>query len=293
MRYCRKPCGVTNDDSESLPPAEAFALFADETRVRIVEALAEQMAAEGTDGLSFAELRRAVGVSDAGQFNYHLSKLRDRFVVKRDDEYHPRYAALRLVGAIHEGSFTKRTEPRSEALDCECPRCNQSLTGHYEDGFVRMECDKHDMLFQTSVPPQAATNRSVSEIVSFANEETQHHIQKAVDGTCFICSGPMTIEEPHRTSSGQLVTELDCESCWLEMYLPVAASIIRHPAVVSYFYERGTDVREIPVLSFDFVWDDLTEVVSKSPYRVRVSVGPEASAPTLTLDDELNVIDVK
>jgi hypothetical protein len=61
-----------DDDSDSLLPSEAFALFADETRVAIVEALAERTTAEGTDGLSFAELRRAVGVRDAGQFNYHL-----------------------------------------------------------------------------------------------------------------------------------------------------------------------------------------------------------------------------
>src|SRR6056297_2375241 len=108
MRRHRKPTCVTDDDT--LPPSEAFALFADETRVAIVEALAEQMSAEGTDGLSFADLRRAVGVRDAGQFNYHLSKLCDRFVVKRDGKYYPRYAVLRLVGAIHEGSFTERTE---------------------------------------------------------------------------------------------------------------------------------------------------------------------------------------
>ncbi|MFH5798192.1 winged helix-turn-helix domain-containing protein [Haladaptatus sp. CMAA 1911] len=284
---------MTDDDPNTLPPSEAFALFADETRVAIVEALAERTTDEGNDGLSFTELRRAVGVRDAGQFNYHLSKLRDRFVVKRDEKYYPRYAVLRLVGAIREGSFTERTELRSETLEYDCPGCDRSLMGTYEDGFVKMECDEHDMLFQTSVPPQAATGRSVSEIVSFANEETQHHIQKAIDGTCFICSGPMCIEKPHRNSSDQLVTELGCESCWLQMHLPVTASVIRHPAVVSYFYERGIDVRTVPVLSFDFVWDDLTEVVSEEPYRIRVDVGEVADAPTLTLDRELNVVNVE
>ncbi|MGA9402370.1 winged helix-turn-helix domain-containing protein [Haladaptatus sp.] len=285
---------MTDDDSESLPPAEAFALFADETRVAIIEALAEEATIEGTDGPSFAELRRTVGVSDAGQFNYHLSKLRDRFVVKRDGKYYPRYAALKLVGAIREGAFTERTESRSATLEHTCPQCERSLTGIYENGLMRTECDEHDMVFQTSVPPQAATNRSVSEIVAFANVESQHHIQKAVDGTCFLCSGSMSVEKPHWTDGGSLVTRIDCDSCWMRMHLPVESSVIRHPAIVSYFYERGIDVREVPFLSFDFVRSETkTDMVSEDPYRIRIVVGPEEDAPTLTLDEELNVVNVE
>jgi hypothetical protein len=213
--------------------------------------------------------------------------------VKRDGKYYPRYAVLRLVGAIHEGSFTERTESRTATLDYECPNCERSLFGTYEDGLVRMECDEHDMVFQTSVPPQAAADRSVSEIVAFANEETQRHIQKGVDGTCPMCSGQMFVEEPRRTDGDKLVTKLDCDTCWMRMHLPVAAVVIPHPAVVSYFYERGIDVRTVSVLSFDFVRDDPTEVVSEDPYRIRVTVGEDANAPTLTLDAGLNVVNVE
>ncbi len=45
---------MTDDDSTSLSPSEAFALFSDETRVAIVEALAEETTTDGSDGLSFA-----------------------------------------------------------------------------------------------------------------------------------------------------------------------------------------------------------------------------------------------
>ncbi len=80
----------------------------------------------------------------------------------------------------------------------------------------------------------------------------------------------------------------------MQMHLPVAGTVIRHPAVVSYFHERDVDVRDVPFFSFDFVQNDsLTEVVSEDPYRVRVTVDPDDDAPTLTLDEEMTVVSVE
>jgi len=294
MRRYRKSTSVTDDDSTSLPPSEAFALFADETRVAIVEALAERATAEGTDGLTFAELRRAIGVRDAGQFNYHLSKLRDRFVVKRDGKYHARWSALKLVGAIRAGTFTESPGSRTAALEHDCPSCEQSLTGAFDHGLVWMECDEHGKLFQTSVAPQAAANRSIPELVAFANAETQHDIERAVSGTCSMCSGPMQVSTPHRPDHGTLIVEFDCLSCWMRIQLPVALTVVRHPAVVAHFHERGVDVRKEPFTSFEFIKDDsLTAVVSEEPYRVRVALDSDEDTTTLTLDEVMSVVNVE
>lgn len=52
-------------------------------------------------------------------------------------------------------------------------------------------------------------------------------------------------------------------------------------------------VRNVPLLSFEFVRDDsLTEVVSEEPYRIRVCLDSDDAAPTLTLNRALNVVDV-
>jgi len=61
---------------------ETFDLLSDETRVRILVALADASA-----GLRFSELRTRAGVRDAGRFNYHLEKLRGRLVEKSGEEY--------------------------------------------------------------------------------------------------------------------------------------------------------------------------------------------------------------
>lgn len=61
---------------------ETFGLLSDETRVRILCALAD-----APEGLRFSELRSRVAVSDGGRFNYHLAKLRERLVEKSGETY--------------------------------------------------------------------------------------------------------------------------------------------------------------------------------------------------------------
>lgn len=79
----------------------------------------------------------------------------------------------------------------------------------------------------------------------------------------------------------------------MRIRLPVALTVVRHPAVVAHFHERGVDVREEPFLSFDFVRDDsLTAMLSEDPYRVRVSLDADGDTTTLTLDGEMNVVKV-
>ena len=64
--------------TECLDPADAFALIGNETRLAILEAL---WAADERP-VSFSELRRAVGMRDSAQFNYHLQKLTGHFVTR-------------------------------------------------------------------------------------------------------------------------------------------------------------------------------------------------------------------
>ncbi|WP_158057405.1 winged helix-turn-helix domain-containing protein [Halorussus halophilus] len=274
-------------ETASLFPAEAFAVLSNETRVAIVETLAEE------SGLSFAELRKRVGVSDAGQFNYHLSKLQDRFVSKRDGEYHPQYAALRAVGAIRSGIYTSGSTTETKETDYDCPTCESLLTATYDRGKLFLECDEHEKVFQTMVPPTAASNRTIEALLSYANAEVQRDIEHTVDGNCHICTGPLSCSSPERPEN-LLQVVLSCENCWNYMHLPVAVTVVRHPAVVSLYHDHGIDVRSEPLLSLDFVRDpESASVLSEDPVRMRVTVELGEDTLQLTLDGELNVLETE
>lgn len=289
---------MSDVERDGLAPADAFAVLGDETRIAIVEELAAAVQAD-EEGLSFSELRKRVGVRDDGQFNYHLSKLRDRFVVKRDGGYHPQYPALRAVGAIESGTYTGSPPPRTSETDFDCPACDESLTAVYEDERVRLDCPNHGWVFRTSVPPKAALDRSVEELLALANADTQRDTERAVDGTCPMCWGRVTTTAPGRLEGGypednRVYVELECEDCWMSMQLPVGGALVRHPAVVSFYHDHGVDVRRRPYLSFDFVRDpDAATVVSRDPVRMRVTTELDGDSLSLTVDGDLNVVAVE
>lgn len=279
---------MSDADQDGLAPAEAFDVLGDETRVAILETLADD------NGLSFSELRKRVGVRDAGQFNYHLSKLRDRFVVKRDDGYYPRYAALRAVGAIHSGSYTDAPETRTAESNSFCPDCEQRLTAEYDDGFFALDCPEHETVVQTAVPPSVAEDRTLPEVASYVHAEVQRDLERAVDGTCFICKGPVEVTDRWRGDADRLHVTLGCESCWLAMQFPLAAAVVRHPAVVSLYHDHGVDVRTRLILSLEFVQNaGSVTVLDEGPFRARVDVTLDGDSLALTLDDELNVVSVE
>lgn len=284
---------MSDQDSEELAPAEAFGVLGDETRIAIVETLAEATQ-DDEEGLSFSELRQRVGVRDAGQFNYHLSKLRDRFVVKRDDGYYPQYAALRAVGAIQSGTYTDDPEPRSSETDATCPDCKEPMTGEYDSGFFSMHCDEHGKTVQTAVPPSAAEDRSISELTTYVNAEVQRDLERGLDGVCPTCRGPMAVSGRERHEYDRIHAKLSCEACWLTMQFPIAAAVVRHPAVVGLFHDHGVDVRTRPLLSLPFVRDsDSVTVTADEPFRARVDVTLGEDSVSLTLDGDLNVLEVE
>ena len=76
------------DDPTASHLGETLALLGDARRVAIIGELAASGSVPGESStLSFSQLRWRVGVSDSGQFNYHLGKLRGQFVVRVADGY--------------------------------------------------------------------------------------------------------------------------------------------------------------------------------------------------------------
>ncbi|WP_049898853.1 winged helix-turn-helix domain-containing protein [Halococcus agarilyticus] len=292
--------------SETEPaPSETFEILGHETRLAIVEELAKHRRTQWQpSGLGFAELRKAVGIADAGKFNYHLGELRGHFVYKDDDEYVLRNAGLELAGAIVAGTYTERADTRRAAVDRACPACGSSLEGVYERGYLRIECPDHGAVFENSVPPGAAAGRSMDELVAVANRDAKHTLEHARDGTCPHCWGSMSITVPADPSSvlegrgddaevEQVLVQFSCERCEMTFWFPVSVCVVDHPAVVSLYGDHGIDVRDRGYLELDFVTGSGGAVVSTDPVRVAVDVAVADDALRLTLDGSLTVVDVE
>lgn len=87
----------------------------------------------GVDGMSFSELRDALGSPDSGRFNYHLKRLGDGFVERTDEGYRLRPMALKLVQTIVSGTGHELNRPATD-VDLPCHRCGAPMTLSYENG---------------------------------------------------------------------------------------------------------------------------------------------------------------
>lgn len=280
---------MTGDD---LSPADAFSLLADETRLGIVEALVDSAFESMGDPVSFSDLRRLVGVDDAGKFNYHLGKLQPQFIEKQDNGYVPRFAALEAVGAARAGTFTELPEERRAELDIDCHSCGEPLVGIHEGSRVRVLCEDDGWFFQSIVPPRTAAERSVQEVVTYASRETQRDIERLLDGVCMICGGPIEATTPSEAGflddQESVTTELDCSACAFRMNTPIAMTLIRHPAVISHHYDHGVDIRDDPFFSPEFIQDEHTTVESTDPFVAHVDVPVEGNTITLRVAEDLS-----
>lgn len=114
------------DERDSNDAVEALETLAEETRLDILRALAEQARADPEDPtLSFTELRERAGVRDSGRFNHHLQALCGRFVRERADGYELGYAGRAVVDAGRRALAKVDDGTGDDATDGACPVCGE------------------------------------------------------------------------------------------------------------------------------------------------------------------------
>lgn len=255
-----------------------FAALADETRWAIVRELAvHRRDGWRPKGLSFADLRRAVGVRDAGRFNYHLEKLRGGLVDDDGGEYVLSNQGLELVGSVLAGAYdtsedttgdtTEDTtgDTRRETTGHACPRCDRPLEAIYEYGSLRLECPAHGVIVGEVVPARPARERPIDDLVEIAGRRGRARIALAVSGTCSHCWGrvearvsdePLEFVGPDgealdlddRPIAGMPTVSISCTDCGFFHRLPAHVTLVDHPAVVSFRYDHGDDPTGVPYL---------------------------------------------
>lgn len=282
---------------EEVPPAEAFAALADPVRVAVLEALwtADDHTA------TFSELRAAVGVEDSGRFNYHLSKLRDRFVTKDDDGYRLRLAGSRVVGALLSGAYTQTGSVESMAMDQACPLCDGAMTLHYENERVSISCaDCGTTSVNIGIPPGVFAGYDRESLPDVTERYARTTVQRANGGFCMTCEGRIdphvTIETPPDDADDRPevpLVEYECERCGADITSDLGTALLDHPDVVAFYHDHGIDVRESPLWRFVAVDGDSTRIRSEDPLQVSVVYTAGDDQLILTVDDALSVLAVE
>ncbi|MFT4930991.1 MAG: hypothetical protein ACI91T_000865 [Natronomonas sp.] len=286
---------------EAVDPEDAFGALSDGTRIEILRALWDADDHE----LGFSALREAVGMRDSGQFNYHLDKLTDRFIAKTGDGYRLRLAGIQTVGALLAGAYTMEGSVDPFGVDAACPSCGSSMTFRYEDEWVSIDCNECPVTSDFGVPPGVFEGYTVDEFPEVAERYGRTLIREVGNGFCPFCEGRVrpTVESASDAvpSSSEVPDHLEnvpsvaytCDRCEETLTVDLGFSLLEHPAVVSFYYDHGVDVREGSIWRFGALTNERSRILDDDPFRATVAYPADDERLTLTVDDELTVLDVE
>jgi len=281
------------DCDDCVEPAKAFYVVGNETRLAILEALWQ---AEDRP-VRFSRLREAVGVRDSAQFNYHLQELVGQFVANAEDGYDLKYAGKKVVRAVLAGEFNQDPVWEPFEIDGECVACGETLVATYEDETIMVECPECGHAHgEYPFPPGGLRDRSREEVMAAFDQRVRHLHCLAADGVCPECNGRMRshVERGGDCCLGaDLRVEHECAQCGHSLCSAIGLVLLDQSDVVTFHREHGLDLNGTPYWRLPWcVSDHHTSVVSEDPLRVRVAIDLDDETMTVTLDDDLQVIDV-
>lgn len=305
----------------------AFKQLSNEIRLAILLALWEAYDPHGDDdAVPFSELYDRVDVGDSGNFTYHLDKLTGHFVAETDDGYRLRNAGLTMVQAVIAGTgLGERTFEPTE-IDLSCYHCGAQAEITYEDEHLYLLCTECDggfgaeftqelpagTLSMTEFPPAGLTHRTPDEVYAAQKVASINALESYLRGVCPECSGvvdeSLRICESHEAPPGEVCkscgtrdevkVRYGCLVCKDAGVWPVDAATHTHPAIDGFCYEQGLDLRldaadpEACIRATQHHTNREHTLVSTDPIRIRVTVPGNDASLHLTLDGDLDVIDV-
>jgi hypothetical protein len=279
---------------ECVPPADAFALVGNETRLSILEALWKA----DEQSVRFSALNKAVGMRDSAQFNYHLNKLTDQYVRKTDEGYELRNAGAKIVRAILAGSFTEHPQFGPFEIGDGCTQCGESLVASYAEETLAIDCPAcgrgHG---KYPFPPGGLQDRTDEEILTAFDQRVRHLHCLAKDGVCPECSGRMhtTISQEGECCLGVgLRADHDCEQCSYSLCSAIGLSLLDQSEAVAFYRDHGIDLGTTPYWQLEWcVSDDHTVVRSTEPWRLDVTITLGDDSLQATLNGDLNLVDAE
>lgn len=279
---------------DSQGPTEAFEALGHPMRVDVLAAVAEaQRAKDLPYPIGFAELRRLAGVEVSSQFNYHLHRLRGRFVRKDEQGYQLTYAGWEVTRAMVGGTFADVEIDRIRAPG-SCPNCGaRELAGAFRDDWAVVTCEGCERdLVRYTFPPAAAEERDQQSFLDALDARIRAHADLARRGVCPECAGEMRaatrVGDPGRLTDHE--TGFVCDFCGNRLFGGVGFALLGSSVVESFLRSQGVDASSRRCWEFAFfAAEDGLTVRSTSPWRGVVEVAGDGETLAIHLDDAFDV----
>ncbi len=306
-------------EAGTLSPDEAFSVLGNEARLEVLRTLAVD-----DDPLTYAELYERVDYDDPSNFSYHLDKLVGHFVRKTDDGYYLYDAGRRVVEAVVSGAVADDTVVEPTEAEKSCPFCGAPVAVGFHHGRVEQSCTEcpgflrfadsggrrfteYGSLGYFLLPPAGVEGRSPQAMLEAA--WTWRHADFLTDsaGVCSRCAAPLetTVEvcADHDAGDGicdacgaryAFLFQHHCGNCNYSPKSIAPGVVLDTTALLDFLTDHGINPFVPASLNraSGAMADYEETVISTDPFEGRLTFTIDGDSLTLTLDEELSVVDV-
>lgn len=307
-----------NDGDPELAPDEAFGLLGNDTRVDILQTLWDEFESGlGDNTISYSELFEKVDYHDSGNFSYHLEKLTGPYIRETANGYELKQTGINVVRAVVTGTVIEEPEFGPTQVDVTCPRCDSPVEIAYADEVMRASCaecdgmmrwnDEPGILYLGLVPPALMDQRSIEESFRAAVTFTMYQLAALQNDVCPQCASvpnrSLEVCREHQAGTATLCPNCErhhlaaawmvCRTCKWRVFPPAIVTLLTNPDVISFHREHGFEHRFPSWEGFVRTFDFAEELVSEDPLRIRYTVPAGDDELRLSLDGDVNVVEVK
>lgn len=277
--------------------AEAFGVLASETRLRILQAVAFHWQ-DDSESVPYSTLLESVGIEDSGKFNYHLDKLRDRFVLEQRGGYTLTAQAQRALDSLLSKRYHDVENDRVP-VEGHCPICGGGFEVgcHWNFYLGCSECwEPH--VYRRKVSPRVLEHRDWREVMIEYERAFGHKLASMLDGVCIECGGPTgftfhRLLDPYEeagTTMKEFTVAAYCPFCTFNWTGTVGQFLLAHPEVRAYCEDHDIDLWADPFWTYEWVLTDLTTVArSEDPWRVEKTANVDGCRLAVVFDDDGSV----
>lgn len=300
-----------DDEAPALTPDQAFSALGNTTRMDILRTLAD-----ADTPLSFSALYDQIGLSDSGQFNYHLNKLVDHFVRKRDEGYELTRAGERIIEAVLSGAVTDHPTIEPTEIDQSCQYCGAPIGISYSDEQLLVFCTEcpgtygrqeitgeYGHLGRLYLPPAGVGDRSPDEVYRAARIWGGLETMATVTGVCPRCSASLeesvAVCPTHDAVDGvcpdcgnrhAVSIAFSCPNCIYERGGQFGVKLTAHTEMLAFLASNGINpIAPTSHASVGTAMNYTEDVRSIDPLDVRFTFETNGETITFQLDDDRTI----
>lgn len=276
--------------------AEIFSVLASQTRLQILEHAYTYRYRE-QDAITYAELKERVGIEDSGKFNYHLDKLRGRFLKEavpwNGSGYVPKQEAKWVGKVIREGRF-RGTDVDPVELEASCPICGERLeVGHDWNFYVGCGSCFERYRYHDVPPTVVEDHDDLRALMMQYDRANRREADSFLDGFCPECGGEprfwfSLVVDPYAESTlHDLNCGFACDTCHHSWGGTIGRYLLSHPGVRAYCEDYGIALEAEPFWEYDWVLTDLmTRIRSQEPWEVEKVATVDGCRLNVVFDEE-------